>query len=132
MTQATVVSPPIYSHMESTLVGRTKLCLNDLDHMHKMIAISTHSKHFLTLSILVTPKCVLWQTVKTQMKCRKMRHFIRVYTVYYAKTFVRKRNTFEPRHAISNNVVCVTSIGSDPSAHMRSLIRTFASRLNIL
>ena len=31
--------------------------------------------------ILVTPKCKFWQTVKTQMKCCIMWHFIRVYTV---------------------------------------------------
>ena len=38
----------------------------------------------------------------------------------------------EPRHKISNTVVCATSKGSDQPAHMRSLIRAFASRLNIL
>ena len=38
----------------------------------------------------------------------------------------------EPRHEISNNVVCATSKGLDQPAHMRSLIRAFASRLNIL
>ena len=38
----------------------------------------------------------------------------------------------EPRHEISNNVVCGTSKGSDQPSHMCSLIRTFASRLNIL
>ena len=35
------------------------------------------------------------------------------------------------RHEISNNVVCATSKGTDQPAHMRSLIRVFASRLNI-
>ena len=35
-------------------------------------------------------------------------------------------------HDISNNVVCATSKASDQSAHMRSLISAFASRLNIL
>ena len=40
-------------------------------------------------------------------------------------------NIFEPRHEISNNVVCATSKASDQPAHMRSLIRAFASRLNI-
>ena len=35
-------------------------------------------------------------------------------------------------HEISNNVLCGTSKASDQSAHMRSLIRTFASRLTIL
>ena len=38
----------------------------------------------------------------------------------------------EPRHEISNNVVCATSKASDQPVHMRSLIRGFASRLNIL
>ena len=39
---------------------------------------------------------------------------------------------YEPRHEISDNVVCPTSKGSDQPAHMRSLIRAFACRLNIL
>ena len=40
--------------------------------------------------------------------------------------------TYEPQHKISNNVICATSKDSDQPAHMRSLIRAFASRLNIL
>ena len=40
--------------------------------------------------------------------------------------------TKEPQHEISNNVVCATSKASDQPAHMRSLIRAFASHLNIL
>ena len=40
--------------------------------------------------------------------------------------------TNEPQHEISNNVVCATSKGSDQSAHTRSLVRAFASHLNIL
>ena len=38
----------------------------------------------------------------------------------------------EPQHGVSNNVVCVTSKGSDQPAHTRSLIRAFAGRLNTL
>ena len=38
---------------------------------------------------------------------------------------------FESRHEISNNMVCATSNGSDQPAHRRSLIRAFASRLNM-
>ena len=38
----------------------------------------------------------------------------------------------EPRHEISNNMVCAISKGSDQPAHTRSLIRAFASRLNTL
>ena len=40
--------------------------------------------------------------------------------------------TNEPRHEISNNVICATSKGSDQPAHKRSLIRAFASSLNVL
>ena len=39
---------------------------------------------------------------------------------------------YEPVYEISNNAVCATSKGSDKPAHMRSLIRAFASRLSIL
>ena len=42
------------------------------------------------------------------------------------------QDTYDPRHEISNNVVCATSKASDQPAHTRSLIRAFASRLNIL
>ena len=38
----------------------------------------------------------------------------------------------EPWYGISNNVVCATSKASYQPAHTRSLIRAFASRLNIL
>ena len=38
----------------------------------------------------------------------------------------------EPRHGVSNNVVCTTSKASDQPTHMRSLIRAFSSRLIIL
>ena len=44
----------------------------------------------------------------------------------------RRHNINESRHGISNNVVCATSIGSDQPAHMRSLIRTLAIRVDIL
>ena len=38
----------------------------------------------------------------------------------------------EPRHGFSNNVVCASSKASDQPAHTRSLIRGFASCLNII
>ena len=38
----------------------------------------------------------------------------------------------EPRHEITNDVVCATSKASDQSVHTHSLIRAFASRLNTL
>ena len=40
--------------------------------------------------------------------------------------------TYELRHEISNNVICVTSKASDQPAHTLSLIRAFASHLFIL
>ena len=39
---------------------------------------------------------------------------------------------YEPVHEIFNNVIYVTSKASDLPGHMRSLIRAFACRLNIL
>ena len=48
---------------------------------------------------------------------------------YLAK---HRKNTYEPRHEISNNVKCATNKASDQPAHIRSLIRAFASRLSIL
>ena len=39
---------------------------------------------------------------------------------------------YEPWHDISNSEVCAISKGSDQPSHTRRLIRTFASRLNIL
>ena len=51
-------------------------------------------------------------------------------------TMDRKSNPvcfqIEPRHEISNNVVCATSKASDQPAHTHSLIRAFASHLSIL
>ena len=44
----------------------------------------------------------------------------------------KKKKIYELRHEISNNVVCETSKASDQPAHTRSLIRAFASRLNII
>ena len=41
-------------------------------------------------------------------------------------------NVNEPRHEITNNVVCATSKGSDQPAQTPSLIRAFSCRLSIL
>ena len=68
---------------------------------------------------------------------------ISLYIVYGIRKPVLKYTSFktkktkeyreiEPQHEISNNVVCATSKASDQAAHMRSLIRAFASRLHIL
>ena len=46
--------------------------------------------------------------------------------------FSKSINIIEPRHLISNNVVCATNKTSYQPAHARNLIRAFASRLRIL
>ena len=48
---------------------------------------------FLTLCIRETPKQLLLQTVKTQVKCSIMLHFISVYTVCMVKKIFRQKNT---------------------------------------
>ena len=54
-------------------------------------------------------------------------------TIIYLFSKVRNwSKSYEPLHEISMNMVCATSKTSDQSAHMRSLIRAFASNLSIL
>ena len=45
--------------------------------------------------------------------------------------FLKGTIQFEPWHGISHNEACATSIASDQPAHTRSLIRAFASFLNM-
>ena len=47
--------------------------------------------------------------------------------ICYSKTLI-----IELWYGISNNVVCATSKASDQPVHMHSLIKAFASPLNIL
>ena len=51
---------------------------------------------------------------------------------YGSKLCAHQTMIYEPVHEISKIVVCATSKASDQPAHMRSLIRAFACRLNIL
>ena len=51
---------------------------------------------------------------------------------WHNKLNIQSFRLYELQHEISNNVVCVTSKGSDQPAHTRRLIRVFASRLDIL
>ena len=53
-------------------------------------------------------------------------------TVTASKERAKLDIIIEPRHEISNNVVCAISKASDQPAHTCSLIRAFASPLNIL
>ena len=68
------------------------------------------------------------------MTCHDFMKRVKIFWLWLSELcfFQMKRPTNEPRHDISNNVVCATSKGSDQPAHTRSLIRAFASRLTIL
>ena len=74
--------------------------------------------------------------ISTQTETNRLREIgerppYTMYVLYAAFLFWPSIYTFEPRHEISNNMVCATSIGSDQPANTRSLIRAFASRLKI-
>ena len=59
-------------------------------------------------------------------------HTFRTLAIFDQLTKSKVYRIFEPWHGISNNVVCATSKASDQPAHTHSLLRAFASRLNIL
>ena len=52
-------------------------------------------------------------------------------SVIFPRCMSKSNPINEPVHEISNNVVCAASKASDQTAHTRSLIRAFASRLSI-
>ena len=60
------------------------------------------------------------------------RQLVKTFTVNLHYICVWWLTIDEPRHEISNNVVCATNKGSDQPAHTHSLTRAFASRLHIL
>ena len=68
------------------------------------------------------------------MCCSPNQEAVRAATHYHTRALqmLIYGNESEPVHEISNNVVCGTSKASDQPAHMRSLIRAFASPLSIL
>ena len=51
-----------------------------------------------------------------------------VFNTSFLKIYIKFK--IEPVHEISSNMVCATSKASDQPAHMRRLIRAFASRLS--
>ena len=57
-------------------------------------------------------------------------HVFTIFIRMHLSIYIESIN--EPWHVISYNVVCATSKVSDQPAHTRSLVRAFASRLNIL
>ena len=81
--------------------------------------------------------CDPWICSQTCICCQTLPTALRGPMILYNFDDTQTYNTpvgysiFEPRHEISNNGVCATSKGSDQPAHTHSLIRAFASRLNI-
>ena len=70
----------IISWSKLILIGPIRVCVvGDICFCLKTVLVS------LTLCIFEIPKRELLQTVKTQMKCSIMLHFIRVYTVCKGK-----------------------------------------------
>ena len=93
---------------------------------------------FLTPSILAVTFVICWQpsqTVWTLIRTDRTSVLIWIQTICHSATVPERifwKKSFEPRHEISNNVVCATSKASDQPVHMRSLIKAFAIRLNIV
>ena len=86
-------------------------------------------------------QCIYWNYSGTESYHRAVERLmenVTVYVRYPIRSYHRARRvitcitSFGPQQEISNNVLCTTSKDSDQPAHMRSLIRAFASRLNIL
>ena len=61
--------------------------------------------------------------------CR--RHELQTFVLECQSQFYRWPLVHEPVHEMSDNMVCATGKASDQPAHTRTLIRAFASHLNI-
>ena len=70
------------------------------------------------IPLTITPSCLSFNV--STLQCNSFRKFMK-----HVSTIQKH---YEPRHEISNHVVCATSKASD---HTRSLITAFASRLYI-
>ena len=93
-----------------------------------MFEISEHLQH---IRLLGSPRLRYLFTQNALFQIISVQDGQVCYVLFFAK-FSMLGNIIEPVHGISNNVECATSKASDQPAHMRSLIRTFASRLSIL
>ena len=89
-----------------------------------VIAYNYHYSTLLDLVIYIIKKNEIYGIV-----------FLRLFISCILGTSANKYNVhyiIEPVHEISNNLVCATGKAADLPVHTRSLIRAFASRLNIL
>ena len=114
-----------------------------LDSRPRSRGLEPHRRHcVVSLSKNINPGLVLVQPRKTRPFITEILLMGRKESNQANKQNIRRKqehnswvfskSVIEPRHEISNNVVCTTSKASDQPAHTHSLIRAFASRLNIL
>ena len=61
--------------------------------------------------------------------CDPYIHTITIQTSMLSYT-VNYMSNYEPRHEISNKVICATRKDSDQAAHMRSLVKAISCHLN--
>ena len=107
VSSASLSTGPIvhwWGHLELVVVvlHQTTLFLNDKNKTIVTMCYWTRRITFViarkncrtTLYILMPPKCIIWQTVKAQIKCCIIRYFISIYTVCFDKNNFHKRNTF--------------------------------------
>ena len=112
------------------LVGKRKFVQIVFDNITKMAATPCYCKTYhswLAALGMWAPPNLIYILMHLNRNKSSFRLLLKLKSV-----FVFMMTIVEPQHEISNNVVCATSKGSDQPAHMRSLIRAFASRVNIL
>ena len=90
-----------------------------------MLNVKYLAMHTVQMHAGATSKLILYCFASV----RAITHLLKLVDYLYVST---NKNKIEPVHEISNNLICATSKASDQPAHMRSLIRAFASRLSIL
>ena len=107
-----------------------------MEYLENGIIDSNIDNFVITCSVFIL-RCrsvVLVFPGRTHLLCYKM-NAICISILWTSKCLallIGLKMAYEPGLEISNNVVCATCQASDQPAHTRSLIRAFASRLNIL
>ena len=115
--------------MSSSRTQRSDACDNCTCALNKKQEFGCKQGFQYTPTPLNLLKALIYQN-KIMLKISNGQRTVAIKTiVLYSKL---KWKTIEPRHEISNNVVCATSKASDQPAHARCLIKAFASHFDIL
>ena len=137
-------NPPPLDLKHSTTEPCAPLRLQDLLCLHDVFL--KHSRGYFEIMLLIMPtalfqKCYsdfelqgVLENILNSKTYQTICSRLQVSMMFYCTQLPipSPQSTYELWHGISNNVVCVNSKASDQPAHMRSLIRAFASHLNIL